>query len=223
MTDLRLVTIGAQLAAAGAAVMLARRRAEHVPAAGALVLLAVASVAQLVLALRLPPPSAEPYEGPARVLVYLDGAVVLGAAVVTPALALAVFLAPEWRRRAVTVVGAAWLVASVVLAALYPSPLVRGDGLQRVYLAIDLIGLFVAVAALARWARWARARASPGSAHAVAIGLVVLDGAILVAPFSPWRGSIFAGRYDVVQILMIVLFMTAAVAQGVLWRFSPPR
>src|SRR5262249_13600694 len=50
-------------------------------------------------------------------------------------------------------VAGAWLLASVVLAALYPSPLVRGERLQRIYLAADLIGLFVAIVALARWAR----------------------------------------------------------------------
>jgi hypothetical protein len=47
-------------------------------------------------------------------------------------LAVAVAVAPEQRRRAAAAVAGVWLLASVVLAALYPSPLVRGANLQRI-------------------------------------------------------------------------------------------
>jgi hypothetical protein len=140
---------------------------------------------------------------------------------VTPGLALAVSVSRERRRRVVAVVIGVWALASIVLAALYPSPLVRGEGLRSVYLAADLIGLAVATVALLGWARRTMAAGQwSGSAPMVAIGLVLLDLGILLGPYSPWRGSLFAGRYDVVQIAIVVFFAAFAAAQGVLWRFS---
>src|SRR5215468_4304646 len=91
-----------------------------------------------------------PWRGPMRVLVYLDGAFNLVTSATVAGLAVAVASTPEQRRRAVAVVAAVWLLASVVLAALYPSPLVRGEGLQRIYIGADLIGLSVASVALVR-------------------------------------------------------------------------
>jgi hypothetical protein len=118
-------------------------------------------------------------------------------------------------------VAAVWLLASVVLAALYPSPLVRGAGQQQVYLAADLIGLFVATAALVSESiRGIAAKRSAGSASMVAIGLVLLDFAILGTPYSPWRASVFVSRYEGVQIEIIIVFTALSVAQGILWWFS---
>ena len=91
----------------------------------------------------------------------------------------------------------------------------------RVYLAADLIGLFVSTVALIAWARRGiAAKQSPGSAPLIAIGLVLLDAMILVMPFSPWRGSAFAGRYDVVQLGIAVFFAAFAAAQVIAWHFS---
>jgi hypothetical protein len=212
VTTLHLFTIAAQMAAAVTAVALARRRTEHAPAAVALVLLALASVAQLAIARRLPPARVEPYEGGARALVYLDGAIVLGAAAVTPALALAVSLSPMRRRAAVAVVAIAWLVVSVVLAVLYPSPAVRGASLVRLYLAADLAGLLVSVGALVSWVRL---RAKSTSAHAVAIFLVLLDLTILLIPGGPWR--VAGASYDPIQIGITLFFAAFAAVQGVLY------
>ena len=228
MTPLHFVALAAELAAAITAILLARRRAEHVPAAWALAILAVSTCARAALVLdvirparaALPDPSA-PFTAPALLAaIYLDGALELAAVAALPGLALAVLV--QRPRRTVAAVVAVWVVASVVLGALYPSPVVRGAGLQRVYLAADLIGLFVAVVALIVWARRGiAAKRSPGSAPVVAMALVALDAVILLAPFSPWRASVFAGRYDVVQVGVVLFFATFAVAQGVLWNFSP--
>jgi hypothetical protein len=183
----------------------------------ALAVLAVANIVDPFVVAGLSPPQAEPWQGVARVLVYLDGAVLLAEVAAIPALATWVFLPPERRRLALTVVAGVWLVASVTLAALYPSPLVRGVGLQRIYLAADLLGLFVSVVAVVSWARL---RKPPTSAHGVAIGLVIIDALILLTPYSPWRGSVFSDRYDVTQLEIVVFFAAFSVAQVILWRFS---
>ena len=123
--------LAAEVAAALTGVLLARRRGEHRPAAVALVLLVGAAALELpILAALRPLP--RPVEGAARVLVYLDGALYLAPIATVPGLALAVSVSPERRRAAVAAMAGAWLLASVVLAALYPSPLVRGEGLRRV-------------------------------------------------------------------------------------------
>lgn len=221
MTDLRAATFAVMILAAVTAVMVTRRRPGHVPAAVALVVLAVVTLARVPIYAALGPPSVEPYTGAARVLVYVDGAMVLAAASVTPGLALAVAVPAERSRFAVAVVTGVWLVASVVLAVLYPSPLVRGEGLQRIYLAADLIGLFVsAIALISESRRGIAAKKSPGSASMVAIGLVLLDVAILLTPLSPWRGSVFGASFDGVQVEIIVVFAAMSAAQGILWRFS---
>jgi hypothetical protein len=206
-------SIAALVLASVVAVLLARRRPGHRPAAVALVLLSVVNVARLPIAAALPPRVA-PWEGASRALVYLDGALVLATAAVTPGLALWTFLRDR-RRLALACVVGAWLLASVVLAALYPD--VRGASLQRYYLAADLIGLAASSLALASWVR---KREAPGTSQATAIGLVFLDVAILVTPFSPWRGSVFAGRYDVTQLEILVFFAAYSVAGVILWNFS---
>jgi len=211
----------AQIVAAGSGVVLARRRAEHVPAAIALALLATANLlhAPLLAALR---PLPRPIEGSARVLVYLDGAISLAQYAIVAGLAVAVAAAPRRRRLAVGLVAGGWLLAAVVLAALYPSPLVRGAGLQRTYFAADLIGLFVATVALVTWARRAiAARRSPDGAYAVALGLVTFDAAILLAPFSPWRAALFSAPYTGPQLVITVFFAVVATAQVIAWNLSP--
>jgi hypothetical protein len=224
VTGLLVASLAMETAAAVTAVLLAWRRPDHRPAAGALVLLAAANLARVPLNAALSPHPVEPWQGVARVLVYLDSAAVLGAIAVTPSLALAVSVSPERRRLAVALIAVAWLLASLVLVALYPSPAVRGAGLQRVYLAADLIGLAVATVALVAWARRGlAARRSPRSAPMVAIGLVALDLGILLVPHSPWRDGTWVspfGRFEIIQIGIVVFFAAFAAAQGIVWRFS---
>jgi hypothetical protein len=212
----------AQCAAAVTGVLLARRRPAHRPAAVALVLLASAVALRwgLVYGVLLParaamPDRAAPFSDPlALAAVYLDGAAVLATVAVVPGLALAV--ATTRPRRAVAVVAALWAVASIVLAALYPLPVVRGEGLRRVYLAAELAGVAVAVGALARRARRPE---SPGSPEAIAVALLVADVGALLAPLSPWREGVFVARYDVTQIIVLVVFLVLAFYQGILWRY----
>ena len=152
---------------------------------------------------------------------YLDGAAELATCATIAGLAVAVAVSAKHRRRAFALAVAAWALASVVLGALYPSPLVRGPGLQRVYFAADLIGLFVSAAALFGWAqRSMAAQRSPDSSSVVALALVALDGAILLAPFSPWRGVLFGSDYSGIQVIIVLFFATFAVAQVIAWRFS---
>jgi hypothetical protein len=208
------VAYSAQVLAALAALLLARRHAPHRPAAVALMLVATVSVlhAPIVAALHQLP---RPIEGHALALVYLDGADALAGYAILAGLPIALAVAPERRRRASAIVVGVWLVASVVLARLYPSPIVRGAGLQQIYVAADLIALAVASLALIFEARADIAvQRSPSSSSM----LVILDGAILVAPFSPWRGDVFVVPYFGPQLVIAILFLFIAVSEVVVWR-----
>lgn len=151
MTRLQGAALGAQIAAAVTAVLLARRRPTHRPAAVALLVLVVATLARVPMDAALTPHPIEPWQGTARVLVYLDGALVLAAVGVVPGLMLTI-CSPR-PRRAIFGVVVAWALGSIMLAALYPSPLARGDGLRRIYLASDLTALAVSAVAFALWVR----------------------------------------------------------------------
>ena len=215
MTPLQSAALAAEVASAALAVLLARRRPVHRPAAVALAALLAANVLRVAVVAALPwPPQAEPLQGGALVLLDLDGALVLAAAAVVPGLALGA--SAEHPRRAVAYVVAAWALVSIALAVLYPSPIVRGAGLARIYLAADLIGLFVAVVTLVQRVR---SRRPPTSAHAVVLALVASDLAILLVPYSPWRAGLF-GRYDGAQLMILVLFVALTCFQGVLVWFS---
>ncbi len=204
-----------EIVAAIVAVLLARRRAEHRPAAVALVVFTLAD------ALRLPVDTALPWsEAPyaalgMRALVYLDTALVLAMEAVLPT--LAVVVCSERPKRPLVAMVAAWAAVSVGCAVLYPSPMVRGDGLARVYLAADLAGLFVTIVA---FVQWARRRESPSSSHVVALLLMAADVVVLLVPFSPWRAGIFQ-RWDTAQFALVLLFFTLTLYQGGLrWRSS---
>ncbi len=209
-----------QIAAALSSIALAKRRAEHVPAAVALVVLTAVALARGPLSAALAP-LPRPIEGAARSLVYLDGAAELATYATIAGLAVAVAVSAEQRRRALAFAVAAWALASVALGALYPSPLVRGAGLQRVYFAADLIGLFVSAVALVGWAqRGIAAKRSPDSSSLVAMSLVALDGAILLAPFSPWRGALYGSDFAGIQVIIALFFATFTAVQVIAWRFS---
>lgn len=207
-----------QIAAAVSSIVLARRRAEHWPAAIALVVLTVVAVARGPLGEAL----ASPVDGSARVaLVYADGAAELATYATVGGLAVAVAVRQRHRRRALAGAVVVWALASIALGAAYPSPLVRGPGLQRIYLYADLAGLFVASCALAAWAMHAVGeRRSPKIRDIVALSLVALDGAILLAPFSPWRGEVFGADFAGIQVIISVFFAAFAVAQVLAWSSS---
>ena len=222
MTAFLAIALAMQVLAALSAILLARRRAAHVPAAVALTVLAAANLLDTPIAATISTYPVEPWEGARRVLVYVDGALNFANYAVIAGLAVAVAVSPERRRRAVALVLGAWALASLVLAALYPSPFVRGPSLQRIYLAVDLIGLFVSTVALLTWGRRGiAAKRSPDSAAMVALALVLLDVAILVTPFSPWRGSIFGASFDGAQFFITLSFATLAAAQVMAWRSFP--
>lgn len=209
-----------QIAASVSAVALARRRAEHVPAAVAIVLLTVTALARTPLKAALAP-LPRPIEGAARMLVYIDGAAMLATYATVAGLAVVVAVNVEHRRRAAAYIIATWALVSVVLSALYPSPLVRSNSLHRIYFAADLVGLCVSSIALFTWARRSiDAKRSPDSSSLVALALVALDGAILLAPFSPWRGDVFGSSFNGIQVIITLFFATFTIAQVIAWRSS---
>lgn len=207
-----------QIAAAVASIALAKRRAEHVPAAVALVVLTAVSLARGPLRTALSVPQGEIGY---RALVYVDGAAELATYATVAGLAVAVAVSNQHRRRALAGAVAVWALSSVALGAMFPSPLVVGKGLARTYFAADLIGLFVSAVALVLWAqRTVAAKRSPDSTSLVALALVALDAAILLAPFSPWRGNVFGSDFSGIQLIIAVFFGTFAIAQGIAWKTS---
>jgi hypothetical protein len=209
-----------QIVAAGSSIALARRRAQHVPAAVALVVLTALSLLRGPLNDALPP-RLEPRQGVEVVLVYVDGAAELATYATIAGLAVAVAASEHHRRRSIAAAVAAWALASIALGAAYPSPLVRGPGLQRVYFAADLLGLFVSAVALVGWAqRNIAAKRSPDTTSFIALGLVALDAAILLAPFSPWRGLLYGSDFAGIQLVISLFFATFAVVQVAVWRSS---
>jgi hypothetical protein len=220
VTLLEATALAAQVIAAVSAIVIARRRSEHIPAAVALTLLAGANLLDLpiVSALR---PLPHPIGGSARMLVYVDGALNLSFYAIVAGLAVAVAVYPQRRRLAVALVAAVWLAASIVLAALYPSPLVRGLGLQRFYFAADLIGLFVSTVALITWGRRAMAaKQSTSLVHFVAVGMVTFDALILLGPYTPWRGALFDAPYTGPQVAILVFFAIVMALQVNAWKRS---
>jgi glycerol uptake facilitator-like aquaporin len=90
--------------------------------------------------------------------------------------------------------------------------------LQRVYFAADLIGLFVGAAALVLWVQRSLAqKRSPGSLDVVAWGLLALDGSVLLAPFSPWRGDVFGSDFSGPAVIITMFFAVFVVAQVTSW------
>jgi hypothetical protein len=205
------------LCAALVAGLLAWRHPPHKRAAFALAALYLACLARARIYVALPEPG-QPIPRELWPLVYLDTAAELATFATVAGLSVSVFLPPRWRRAGVSGVVGAWALASIILAALYPAQAVRDGALQGLYLGADLIGLFVGWVPFIQWARWAKGRRSANSAQGVAIGLWILDLGILVAPLSPWRGSVFFGRFQPVQVEILVFFAAISAAQGVvLW------
>jgi hypothetical protein len=199
-----------QIAAAVSSIALARRRAEHLPAAVALVVLAAIGLARGPLRDALDTSGGE-------ILYYVDGASELATYATVAGLALAVAVTRDARRRAFALTIVAWAIGSIALG--IASPI--GSRLQRFYFGADLVGLFVSAAALVRWGqRLSAAKLSPDSASVVALGLFALDGAILLAPFSPWRANVYASDFSGIQLIIAMFFATFTVVQVIAWRFS---
>ncbi len=199
-----------QIAAAVSSIALARRRAEHVPAAIALVVLAAIPL--------LRDPLRDVLDtSPTGVLYYVDGAAELATSAVIAGLAMAIAVTKDSRLRAFALAAVAWAVASIVLGVMSP----MGQQLHRFYFAADLVGLCVSAAALVRWGqRLTAAKLSPDSASVVALGLFALDGAILLAPFSPWRADVYASDFAGIQVIIAMFFATFTIVQVIAWRFS---
>jgi hypothetical protein len=202
-----------QIAAAVSSIVLARKRVEHVPAAVALVVLALVPLVRGPLRAVIDGPGG----GDMRALIYVDGAAELATSAVIAGLAIAVAVTANHARRAFALAVVAWALGSIVLGIMSPV----GQKLQRFYFAADLVGLFVSAAALVRWGqRLTAARRSPDTASVVALGLVGLDGAILLAPFSPWRAAVFGSDYAGIQLIIAMFFACFTVVQVIVWRSS---
>jgi len=216
VTGLQAIVIASVALAAGSAVLAARRRADHRPAAAALCILLVANLAAIPLASNaLLPPHADPWGGWMRVLVYLDGAVQLSSDATVAGLALAITV--NRPKRAVAAVAGVWALASVALAMAYPSPMVRGASLQKIYFAADLAGVLVAFGTIGSWIFQ---RKAPRPVLWVATLITLSDLAVLLDPLSPWRGAQLVDRYEFAQVMLILLYVSLAIYQGVLWVLS---
>lgn len=145
------LALAAQALAAVFAILIALRRNSYLPAAVALALIAGISVLERLIAPTLDG-APVPYQGLPRVFFHLESASRFAGDAVVAGLAVVVAVAPERRRRVVIILGGVWLLASVVVAALYPSPIVRGLALARIYFASAMLGICVGTIAMVTWA-----------------------------------------------------------------------
>jgi hypothetical protein len=212
-----LVADASQVLAAIFAILITRHRRSYLPAAVALTLIATISLVQRAI-FAATQGAPVPYEGAARLLFHIDTASHLAGDATIAGLAVVVAVAPERRRRVVAIIAGVWFLASVVVAALYPSPLVRGLGLARVLFASNMLGVCVGTIAMVMWARGKlAAKRSPGAIDMVALTMLIFDAGAAILPFSPWRNAPFSlEAYSGVQGLIIGFFGVIAV----LWLVS---
>jgi len=137
------------------------RRAEFRPVAWFLGSMAALDVARAALRAAFDLGAPGPYVGVQRLAFHVDGVGVLAWPTALVALALVVF---SGRRPWLAL--APWIAVSATLAALYPSELVRGDGLRRVYLGAHMVALAAYVVTLAGWGA---KRVKPDMEHAVVL------------------------------------------------------
>lgn len=196
-----------QFVAAALAIALARASAAHIPVAWYVSSMTAIDNARRALAGWADFDNApRPHVGSVRLAFHLDelGFIAWPAGLV--ALALVVFAG----RRAWPAL-VAWLVFGATLIALYPSDLVRGAGLQRIYLAAHLAALFVVIVCFVSWRAH---RKVPGSEHAALFILAAIE----LVRFAPFYGSIFTQWASFVQPCNVVLYgLLVAVQGGFLW------
>jgi hypothetical protein len=212
------VASAAEVLAAVFAILIARHRRSYMPAAIALTLFPVMSILDGMIAPVLDA-AAVPYQGTARLLFHVETALLLGGDATVAGLALVVAVPPDQRRRVVAIVGTVWLLASAVVAVLYPSPLVRGFGLTRIYFASTLLGLCIGTIALVTRVRASiDAKRSPDANDLIALALVVFDASGAGIAFWPVRsGALSAESYSGVQVLIVCVFTVIAIAEVVAW------
>jgi hypothetical protein len=165
----------AMVCAAIVALLLARRRADHRPFAVFLCVVTVANLLRVARGLIAPirPLDAPPYEGWARVVFHIDQGLFLSWAAGLAVLVVVLFISsPRWPA---ILPGVAWAGTVGYLATHYPA--VRGEALRDVYLAAELGALVVATGSIITWT-WRRA--SPTSAHACALFVVLFQAVVLM-------------------------------------------
>jgi hypothetical protein len=218
MTPLSLA-LAAQVLAAAFAILIARRRSGYLPAAVALTLIAAIDVLERLLAPTLDG-APIPYQGLARLFFHVETASRFAGDAIIAGLAVVVAVAPEHRRRAMTVIGAVWLLASVIVAALYPSPLVRGPALGRIYFASVMLGICVGTIAMVTWAaKSITAKRSPGGSDTIALWLLIFDANVAFVPFSPLHSAPFSPEgYSGVQVFIIWVFSVLTAGEVIAWR-----
>jgi hypothetical protein len=207
-----------QAFAAVFAILIARRRSSYMPAAVALTLIAAIDILERLMAPTLDA-APTPYQGLARVFFHLETASRFAGDAIIAGLAVVVAVAPERRRLAVTIIGGVWLVASLVVAILYPSPLVRGMALGRIYFASAMLGIAVGTIAMVTWAGKSIAtKRSPGGADTVALWLLIFDASVALVPFSPLHSAPFSPEgYSGVQVFIVWVFLLLAAAEVIAW------
>lgn len=209
MSALRYVATALQIGAAGAAVLLARRRVDHRPFA---VFFVATTAANFLRFIRheafapIRPIGSPPFVGAARVAFHIDQALFLAWPAAFAALAIWLFA----KRRALALLPMlAWVVAVAYLATHYPA--VRGEALHRFYLGAELGALAVAVSSIASlW--WRRSPITP--AGTCLLCCIAVDGGTLFA--GAWRWG-FWSEWALNQAAFTLLYAVLIAFQGVLW------
>lgn len=206
------LAIAFQISSAVAGVLLTWRRTDHRPFAAWSVGATIATLTRFTLAATVLPmraPGSPPYVGAQRVVFHVEEALCLSSDAGFAVLAIWLFA----KRRTLTLLPAlAWVGVVAYLATHYPE--VRGDALRKVYLAVQLAALAVAISSIASlW--WRRGGMTP--ARQCLLCCAAVNGGTLFV--GAWRWG-FWHEWFLNQIALALLYAVLAAYQGVLWSRS---
>lgn len=210
MDPLQLTLYGLALMAAALSWAVARGRAPHRPVAWLLTFQIVTDLArlglrELVFKPYYPRLGGGPATGWLRVAAHVEQALFVGWRLALLALVVRIF----GRRHPWPV----FLVyAAIVLGLIVTYPEVRGELLQRVYLAVELGVLCVSLGFIIRW----YSGRQPWTPETVVTALLVTLGATMVLA-GPYRVSIWTG-WDKAWSALLVLYISLIAVEGWVWR-----
>lgn len=193
-----------------AALVLGRRRADHLPFTIFTAWLLASDALRAAIADHyglIRPPGLPPFTGPARIAFHIDEAIGLADPTVMAILAIVVFAQRHWLAWAPAL---AWALATAYLATHYPE--VRGEPLRSVYLAAELTALTLSAAAIITWG-WRREPMTPARTCTLLVCLV--DGGLLLAGAQRWG---FWSRWDLQQYAISLLYIALVTQQVIAWR-----
>jgi hypothetical protein len=215
MTSLQLTTLAMLIAAACAAMMLARRDIQNRPVAWYLAVVTAVDLLRWVRVMLLPPAVA-PREGLEQVLRNAESAAYLTAILALPAMAMALFL----QRRPLGMPAWVWCTGfglSVWSWLIGHYPELRGRALMQLYGDIEMAGLAVAIGCFIMWLRSPRLlKDGPSPSVLSGLALIASVGATTAVPrltgdwlLASWDMVVATNATGLALVIMIQLWPLA--------------